>query len=1621
MAGEPVLDVFVSSPGDVQRERDRVEFVVARLNSEYHGRVQIRAIRWETRFYSSHDTFQAQIPEAAASDLVVAIFGSRLGSPLPETFPPMSSGEPYPSGSAYEVLTAIEARRGGKGIPDIYVFRRPRAPVVALDAADRDDVEAQWRRLTGFFETWFRNRGGQFIAAFQEFATTDEFAVKVEDCLRQWLTRRGFAPRSATWNRRELGSPYPGLAPFDETRQLVFFGRSLVVEQAIQRLRAVEAPASDSRAPFLLLIGASGSGKSSLLRAGLLPRVALPGILPEVDLWRRAIVIPGPDPFLNLAESLLLPEALGPELARGPFRAREILAKQLAGDPDVALAPLHEALERAAAARQKAENFEAPRPSRLFLAIDQAERLLFEAPPEPRARFAQLLSALCRHRVATVVMALRSDAYPRFQAVDTLVGLRDAGATLDLLPPTASELEEMATRPAALCEPPLAFQQRDGRSLAAELVADAKGGDALPLLQMTLARLSAAEAARGDGVLRFADYQGLGEAVTQTANEALAGLDADARAQLPRLIAGLVRDVAADPLTGQPTPMIGALDRARFEAGRPERKALVEAFVGKRLLIAEGDAESQRVRPTHESLLRIWPEAVAIVAEVGDLIRTRQALEPIARAWADAPEGDKTRHLEVSPALLEGAQRYLERFGDDASPTTRDFVATASAVAEARRDRERQEQERRVADAQAIAAGNRRIAQRTGIGLFVALVLAGAAGWEWRTASIAEHEATKAIDAATRTADGLVFDLAQKFASVSGVQKSVVKDILEKARGLQEQLIDSGGASSKLSGQHANALAMLARTEQALGDGPAALTLARQARDIYASLATEKPDDLPSLHNSAVTGRTLGAILQQQGDFDGALAAYQQARSLVDGAVAKGLKLPQLPYDQALLREDLGALAEARGDLTGALALFREGLAIAGSIPDAAPDHAAQHALAIANRNIGDVLLKQGEIDAAVAAFDAASALSGRLAKQNPDNTDLQRDFSLSQERLGKALTAKRDYAGALKAYDDGEATAMAMAAKDPSNLGWQYDISIGHIEIGDTQMALGDVADAIGSYGAAAAIDRFLTTTDPTNADWRGQYWIAIDNQGDALARHGEFPAALAAYRQALAFAQSIVAGPANDATWRRRVLQSEQDIGYVLIETGDNDGALAAYQDALAGARTLAAAPGASDEARFDLLLDLLNVAHALTKKGDDTGALANYTQAEGIARALIAANPKAARARGSLADIRLGSGRLLLVSRRTDDAIAAFREAMGLAKELSLESATGRLWQLDVANAYDGLGDALADKGDLAGAIDAYRASLAADQTLPAASLSDPSVRAREAATQEAIGAALRTQKDSAGELAAMQAAVALRQGLSEGALSDPASRRLQLSDERAVGGLLSAAGDKVGALAAYQAGLVIARELAARADADATTRADLAWWLSLVGSATPPGSGAAAAFAEGLSIAQPLADAAPANPRFQSLVAHLGADLGAARSVAGDNAGALAAYVEARDAAAALVALNPKDTRAAAGLKAIVGGIGQVAMAMLLVKDFQGALAALDKATPAAPDQNWFDLVRAACLMFLDRPDEARALYLKHRGETTYAGKSWETATKDGFALLRAHGLDNPLMAEIEAQK
>ena len=136
----------------------------------------------------------------------------------------MPDGKPYPSGTAYEVLSAIDAAK--RGLPDVYVFRFPHPPSIRLDDPARDEMETQWEHLKAFFEGWFKTPEGDFKAAFQTFTSTDDFEAQAEVLLRKWLEEKVLHGRSLAWPVDVKGSPFRGLAAFGAKHAPVFFGRS---------------------------------------------------------------------------------------------------------------------------------------------------------------------------------------------------------------------------------------------------------------------------------------------------------------------------------------------------------------------------------------------------------------------------------------------------------------------------------------------------------------------------------------------------------------------------------------------------------------------------------------------------------------------------------------------------------------------------------------------------------------------------------------------------------------------------------------------------------------------------------------------------------------------------------------------------------------------------------------------------------------------------------------------------------------------------------------------------------------------------------------------------------------------------------------------------------------------------------------------------------------------------------------------------------------------------------------------------------------------------------------------------------------------------------------------------
>jgi WD40 repeat protein len=624
---EPVMEryrLFLSSPSDVLIERDRAEAVVKRVNARRLDRPQFELVRWELDYYGAQTDFQSQIPKPSECELVICIFWKRLGSDLPDKY--ARSDGTLPTGTEYEFEEALHgAAANPHKLPDVLVYRK--TAEVTFSATTLDFERAQYDRFMAFWQRWFRNEKGHFLAGFQSFGTSDEFEAVFERNLDAWLRDR---ETEITWTK---GSPYRGLEPFDVEHAPIFFGRRREVERTRARLIA----SATGGKPFLLITGASGAGKSSLARAGLIPRLAQAGGLSTLAAALRwTIFTPGQIAAswsAGLAARLLEKGAIGDELRAGDFNTEDALAGQLARADASACAPIVASLRRAGEKMAAAEKRSvAPRVALLVL-IDQLEEL-FAWGADAATAFLTLLQRLCRlPDVPVLILAtMRSDFQHRladFPILATLAGRSDIKGpyegeqTLELLLPSPSDLRDTILNPARAAG--LTFEVSGERDLAQLIEAEARP-EAMPSVQFLLAELYAA---RADSTLTLAAFDTLGgvNGVMATRGEAMyLAQDPPVRAAFPRIVRALVTQVRDDvPASTRRVP-------ERVFAGDAPAVRMIDALRQARLIISDRG----ELRFAHDRLLTGWLRLKEQIAEEQRLFAARERLEQYCARWVEA-------------------------------------------------------------------------------------------------------------------------------------------------------------------------------------------------------------------------------------------------------------------------------------------------------------------------------------------------------------------------------------------------------------------------------------------------------------------------------------------------------------------------------------------------------------------------------------------------------------------------------------------------------------------------------------------------------------------------------------------------------------------------------------------------------------------------------------------------------------------------------------------------------------------------------------------------------------------------------------------------------------------------
>jgi hypothetical protein len=651
----PLYRVFIACPGDVAYEKKLAVKVIEGL--QYHpflrGKVAFQMVAYDTPgpevpFYSNRDPQESVnwvLGEPGECHIVVVILWSRMGNPQSvEARGERPGGGPYMSGTDWEFWNAKRAA-DEKRTPYILTYRRTEPPPLPFvtDEAAYDKAYEQYLEVKHFFAA-FHDPDGSPRMGLKTYETPSDFrrqlASDLETTARLLLesSREG---RSGQDRRAppELwtGDPFPGLRPFGPNESGIFFGRGVELDGLIRLM----GPGGNR---FVAVIGESGSGKSSLVAAGLLPLLNADAVEGSKS-WRIVDFRPAGadgDPFTSLLDAVPLSPPLQAQ--------REWLLEQLQ-QGDLFLPGLVDMIE-------------ADRDWKYLFFVDQFEELFAQCDPRRQPAFLELLTLALQDARIRVILTLRSDFFGRAVDSPQLTGLLRRGA-FPIGRPGYNALAEMIQGPAARSG--LRFDE----GLVKEILDDTvKAPGALTLMAFVLAELYHR---RRDGMamsrLVYRELGGVAGAISNVAERLFSNLEPPVRARFEEVFQALVGVDERGAAT--------RLRAVKSDVTRsPEAKKLVDAFTNARLLVGgSGERNEATVELAHEALIDKWKR----LSDWVDSTRADRALfsrlRRDAREWAENDYGDE---YLWHPDRITAAREMIRRTHQDGRLTDqeRDFLRT---------------------------------------------------------------------------------------------------------------------------------------------------------------------------------------------------------------------------------------------------------------------------------------------------------------------------------------------------------------------------------------------------------------------------------------------------------------------------------------------------------------------------------------------------------------------------------------------------------------------------------------------------------------------------------------------------------------------------------------------------------------------------------------------------------------------------------------------------------------------------------------------------------------------------------------------------------------------------------
>jgi len=871
------------------------------------------------------------------------------------------------------------------------------------------------------------------------------------------------------------GSPYVGLDAFDSRHASVFLGRSRTTGELIEAVRRQ----IDQQRRLVLVVGASGCGKSSLVNAGAVPILTEKGgydglralSVARCDLagTRREDAMP------RLAAALMQWTLDRREIL--PPQPVETLAETLREQPEWLPDALEDAFRRHASREMSALSH-----PHLLLVIDHAEAIVADPSfgSDDHAEIDRFLHHLCESRHVCAIVIVRGDFYLALaEALPGMTERKSGDGHVDVLAPRTGEIGDIIRIPAASAG--LEFQQHpESRDYLDDVLLRAAVAqpDALPLLQYALQMLYERRNERNQLCFdAYHDIGGLEGALAHHAEHVFTGLPDEIQASLDQVLARMVvMQPENDRVSARRVPR-GMLDDPAI--------SLAEAFVQARLFVAEHENGDAHYRVAHEALLRQWPRAVEWIRENRRMLLARMHLRHAAKRWND--EGRRDDHLITSRDELRESQCAAATSGDSINDDEAAFIARSSR-----------------------AQSTRRLIRRALIAMLGTLTVTTSI--LWMSARQASQEANEHRANSQRISANILGELAD---AIRPTNKLELLDLIatEALESLSPEKIEGLNGDELLN--RAKSLRIVAEVKIKQGKIDIARHALTAASRSAKAAGSGEAGKVQGMNEYGQIAYYLGYCDYLSGNPDGAEKHWREYLENSNALISIEPRNPEWIMEKSYAIDNLGTVDRERGNIESATRLFSRSAALKSEAIRMDPNRSSwikdltdtRSKIASINESTGNLVES--------AAQNAQDQAALRIAvAHDPGNMDLLRWLGNSHARSAKlAMTMGEEDKSAMH-ISDSISMLHRVVESTSMDAGAKRDLAYALMTAGDIARWRGSRERASEHYRAAESILRTLIESEDTVLEWKRLHALIririLRDDPDVSQAESEFLAAL-------------------------------------------------------------------------------------------------------------------------------------------------------------------------------------------------------------------------------------------------------------------------------------------------------------------------------------------------------------------------------------------------------------------------------------------------------------------------------------------------------------------------------